>query len=368
MKPHLLPSLFLALTVSAQSAQDLIDSILHPNASTQTYSSYSSEIYLNHTLYNQTPIASTNYERLEASAKQLLPAAAYDYAAGGAGLETTVAANRAAFDRQWRITPRIMRPILPSRNLSTVLFHRRLPAPIVMAPIGVQTLFHATGERATARVFGELGLPYTLSTASSTGFAAVAAANGAGNPRWYQLYWPSDDDLTRSYLQTAKAHGYEVLVVTVDTWDLGWRTRDLDRGFFPFIDGVGVQIGLEDAVAQRKLGFDATAANATAEQKRLAALYHVVTTSRGVSPVWRNVSKLREVWGDAPIVIKGVQSVEDARAAVEWGLDGIILSNHGGRQIDGAIGSLDALPGIVEAVKGKITIGFDGGIRSGADM
>lgn len=220
-----------------------------------------------------------------------------------------------------------MRPILPSRNLSTVLFNRRIPAPIVMAPIGVQTLFHASGERATAAVFGELGLPYTLSTASSTGFASVAAANGAQNPRWYQLYWPSDDDLTRSYLQTAKAHGYEVLVVTVDTWDLGWRTRDLDRGFFPFIDGVGVQIGLEDPVAQRKLGFNALAANATQEQKRLAALYHVVTTSRGVSPVWRNVSKLREVWGDAPIVIKGVQSVEDARAAVEWGLDGIILSN-----------------------------------------
>jgi lactate 2-monooxygenase len=220
-----------------------------------------------------------------------------------------------------------MRPVLPFRNLSTVIFNRTLPAPIVMAPVGVQTLFHPTGERATAKVFGELGLPYSLSTASSTGFADVAEANGAGNPRWYQLYWPSDDDLTRSYLLTAKKNGYEVLVVTVDTWDLGWRTRDLDRGFFPFIDGIGVQIGLEDPVAHQKLGFNPLDANATAEQKQTAALYHTITTSRGISPTWENLWKLREIWGDAPIVLKGVQSVADAKAALEWGLDGIILSN-----------------------------------------
>ena len=220
-----------------------------------------------------------------------------------------------------------MRPVMPFRDLSTVLFNRTIPAPVVMAPVGVQTLFHPSGERATSKVFGELGLPFTLSTASSTGFADVAESNGPGNPRWYQLYWPSDDDLTRSYLLTAKENGYEVLVVTVDTWDLGWRTRDLDRGFFPFINGVGVQIGLEDPVAHQKLGFDPLAANATAEQKRTAALYHTIVTSRGISPVWENIWKLREVWGDKPIVLKGVQHVEDAKAAVEWGLDGIILSN-----------------------------------------
>jgi isopentenyl diphosphate isomerase/L-lactate dehydrogenase-like FMN-dependent dehydrogenase len=172
-----------------------------------------------------------------------------------------------------------MRHTLPSRNLSTINFNRTLPTPIIMASIGVQTFFHSTGEHATSKVFGELQLPYTLSTASSTGFASVAASNGAENPRWYQLYWPSDDDLTRSYLLSAKQNGYEVLVVTVDTWDLGWRTRDLDCGFFPFIDGIGVQIGLEDGVAHQKLGFDPLAANATAEQKQTAALYHTITTS-----------------------------------------------------------------------------------------
>lgn len=195
-----------------------------------------------------------------------------------------------------------------------------------MAPMGVQTLFHPDGERATASVFGELGLPYTLSTASSTGFADVAAANG-DNPRWYQLYWPSDNDLTRSYVKTAKDNGYEVLVVTVDTWDLGWRTRDLDRGFFPFIRGSGVQIGLEDPVAHKKLGFNPLAPNATAEQKQTAALYHVISTSRGISPVWENLPLLREAWGDGPIVLKGVQSVDDAKMAVEHGIDGIIVSN-----------------------------------------
>jgi lactate 2-monooxygenase len=247
--------------VHAQSAQGLTKSLLNPNATVENYSFYSTEIYYNHMLYNQTPIASTNYDRLEMSAK---------YVAGGAGLEKTVAANRRAFDKifttaydvfyrvrevpadkesQWQILPRVMRPVMPFRNLSTVLSNRTLPAPIVMAPVGVQALFHLSGELATSKVFGELGLPFTLSTASSTGFADVAQSNGLGNPRWYQLYWPSDDDLTRSHLLTAKKNGYEVLVVTVDTWDLGWRTRDLDRGFFPFIDCVGVQTGLEDPVA-----------------------------------------------------------------------------------------------------------------------
>ncbi len=228
---------------------------------------------------------------------------------------------------QWEIRPRMMRDVLPRRNLSTTLFGRKLPAPVVMAPIGVQTLFHPTGERATAKVFGEMGLPFTLSTATSTGFADVAEANGKGNPRWYQLYWPSDSDLTRSYLRSAKANGYEVLVVTVDNWDLGWRTRDLDRGFFPSIQGIGVQIGLEDACAHEKLGFNPLAPNATAEQKQMASLYHVITTSRGISPVWRNLTELREFWGDGPIVLKGIQSAEDAITALENGMDGVILSN-----------------------------------------
>jgi lactate 2-monooxygenase len=237
-----------------------------------------------------------------------------------------------------------------------------------MAPIGVQKLFHEDGELATAKAFGNLSLPFTLSTASSSGMADVAKANGEGNPRWYQLYWPTDDDLTKSYLQRAKDNNYEVLVVTVDTWALAWRPGDLDRGTFPFINGLGTSVGLEDPVAHQKLGFDATASNATADQKLTANLYHVVTTSSGISPVWENLPKLRQWWGDKPIVLKGIQTAEDAQLAVDHGMDGIIVSNHGGRQVDGAIASLEALVQITNAVAGKITIGFDSGIRCGSDI
>jgi lactate 2-monooxygenase len=262
----------------------------------------------------------------------------------------------------------MLRPVLPYRDLSTKLFGREIPAPIVMAPVGVQRLFHADGEKATARVFGELGLPYTLSTASSTGMADVANANGAGNPRWFQLYWPTDHDLTKSYLQRAKDNDYEVLVVTVDTWALSWRPKDLDRGLLPFLYGMGTSIGLEDETAQQKLGFSALAPGATAEQKATASLYHVVTTSAGPSPVWENLRLLREWWGEKPIVLKGIQSASDAQLAIDNGMDGIIVSNHGGRQVDGAIASLEALVEIVDAVRGKLTIGFDSGIRCGADI
>ena len=237
-----------------------------------------------------------------------------------------------------------------------------------MAPVGVQKLFHVDGELATAKVFGEMGLPFTLSTASSAGMKDAAEANGKDNPRWFQLYWPTNDDLTQSYLNRAKENGYGVLVVTVDTWELAWRPRDLNEGFFPFIKGVGTHIGLEDPTAQKHLGYNALDESASLEQREMANLYHVLTTSRGVSPTWSNFGKLRERWGDKPIVIKGIQSVEDAELALQHGVDGIIVSNHGGRQVDGAIASLQALPAIVDAVGGKLTIGFDSGIRCGADI
>lgn len=221
----------------------------------------------------------------------------------------------------------MLQSVTPQRDLKRKIFGGLLPAPIVMAPIGVQKLFHAQGENATAKVFGEFGLPYTQSTASSTGFKDVATAVGEGNPRWYQLYLPSVDDLTKSYLKSAREHGFEVLVLTLDTWDLAWRPRDLETGFFPFIKGIGTQIGLEDSYAHSQLGFNPLDPSATAEQKKLASLYHVITTSRGVSPKWEDLKKLRQWWGNKPIVLKGIQSVDDAKMAVEHGMDGIIVSN-----------------------------------------
>lgn len=350
----------------SDSAQQLLSPVIS-GTSPSTLASYSSQIYFTKNQTSQIPTVTPNLGALEAAARARLSIQAYDYAAGGAGLESTVSDNLAAF-RNYSIIPRMLRPVLPKRDLSRTIFGRKLPAPVIMAPVGVQKLFHSDGELATAKVFGEMGLPYTMSTASSTGMEDVARVNGDGNPRWYQLYWPTDDELTHSYLNRAKASGYEVLVVTIDTWELAWRPRDLATGFFPFIEGVGTSVGLEDPVAQRQLGFDATEKGATEEQKKMANLYHVITTSRGVSPRWENLHKLRSWWGDRPIVLKGIQSVLDARLALEHGMDGIIVSNHGGRQVDGAIPSLDALSPIVNTVGGKLTIGFDSGIRCGADI
>jgi lactate 2-monooxygenase len=221
----------------------------------------------------------------------------------------------------------MLKEVGPVRDYSREIFGRKLPAPIVMAPVGVQTLFHPDGEKATAKVFGELGLPYTLSTASSNGFKTVAEANGKDNPKWYQLYWLSDDELTASYLRSAQANGYEVLVVTLDTWELSWRPKDLTSGYFPFVRGIGAQLGLEDEVAHKKLGFDPLAPGATKEQKEMAAMYRVLIASGGTSPTWPKLKLLRELWGDKPIVLKGIQCVKDAELAIEHGMNGIIVSN-----------------------------------------
>ena len=196
-----------------------------------------------------------------------------------------------------------------------------------MAPVGAQEAYHPDAERAVAKVFGELGLPFTLSTSASTGFANAAEANGASNPHWYQLYWPGDPNLCASFLKSAKANDYEVLVVTLDTWQEGWRPRDLSTGYSPFLNGIGMQIGMEDEVEQARLGFDASGPNATIEQRRAAILLHIRSMATDVSPTWGKLHELRKIWGDGPIVLKGIQSAEDAKLAVEYGMDGIIVSN-----------------------------------------
>jgi lactate 2-monooxygenase len=178
----------------------------------------------------------------------------------------------------------MLQPVLPERDLSRRAFGRIIPAPVVMASIGVQKVFHPGGELATAKVFGEMGLPFTLSTASTTRMEDVADANGADNPRWFQLYRPTDDELTQWYVSRAKENGYEDLVVTVDTWELALRPRDVDIGFFLFVNGIGTQIGLEDKVAQAKPWFNALDPYSSTEQRQMANLYHLVTTSRGMSP------------------------------------------------------------------------------------
>jgi len=233
-----------------------------------------------------------------------------------------------------------------------------------MAPVGVQTIFHEDKETGLAEVCSQIGVPYILSTASSSSMEDVAKASGSG-PRWYQLYWPKDDEVTISLLNRAKSNGYKVLVVTLDTWALAWRPADLDGAYIPFMTGVGNQNGFADPVFRSKF---ASKYGGTPEEKVLQASQEWVgDIFSGSSHTWEQLALLKKHW-DGPIVLKGIQHPEDAKLAVEHGMDGIVVSNHGGRQLDGAVGSLEMLPEVVEAVGDQITVLFDSGIRTGVDI
>ncbi|MFI0448559.1 lactate 2-monooxygenase [Actinomadura sp. 6N118] len=300
----------------------------------------------------------TDLTRLEALAERRLSAPAFGYVAGSAGSESTARANREAFDR-WRIVPRMLRDVA-ERDLSVEVLGTVMSAPVVLAPIGVQSIFHPEGELAVARAAASTGLTMVLSTAASHAMEEVAEANGEGS-RWYQLYWPKDRELAVSFLERAKAAGYTALVVTLDTFTLAWRPRDLDQAYLPFLRGIGVANYFSDPVFQKAVGGPVTDAN------RDMALVHWVANFGNPSLTWSDLVFLREHW-DGPIALKGVQHPDDARQAVDAGMDGIIVSNHGGRQVDGAIGSLDALPGVVEAVGDQAAVLFDSGIRTGSDV
>ncbi|MFI6516138.1 lactate 2-monooxygenase [Spirillospora sp. NPDC050679] len=318
---------------------------------------FQNEIYLKG-LGDVPPELPTDLTRLEALAERRLSAQAFGYVAGSAGSEATARANREAFDR-WRIVPRMLRDV-SERDLSVEVLGTPMPAPVLLAPIGVQSIFHPEGELAVARAAAGTGLPMVLSTAASFTLEEVAEANGEG-PRWYQLYWPKDRDLAVSFLERAKAAGYTALVVTLDTFTLAWRPRDLDQAYLPFLRGIGVANYFADPVFQKAIGGPVTAAN------RDTALLHWVANFGDPSLTWKDLAFLREHW-DGPIVLKGIQHPDDARRAVDAGMDGVVVSNHGGRQVDGAIASLDALPPVADAVGHQTTVLFDSGVRTGADV
>ena len=251
------------------------------------------------------------------------------------------------------------------RDLTTSLFGHKLESPLLIAPVGVQTIFHEDKEDGVASIAAELGVPYILSTAASTSIEDVATANGDGH-RWYQLYWPQDDEITISLLGRAKAAGFKVLVVTLDTWALAWRPADLDNAYVPFALGIGDTIGFGDPVFRRKFS-EKHGGKTVEEDVQTAALEWEGTAFSGAAHTWEQIALLKENW-DGPIVLKGIQHVEDAKLAVEAGVQGIVVSNHGGRQLDGAIGSLEVLPEIVDAVGDQITVLFDSGIRTGVDV
>jgi len=323
---------------------------------TTPLSNYANEIYLLG-MGGQRPAWPTDPSTLEEYARERVDPGPFWYAAGAAGCGATYRANLAAFDR-WRIVPRMLAGAT-HRDPTTTLFGQALPAPVITAPIGVQGIMHADGELAVARVAQELGLPMAVSTVSSYTLEEVAEANGAGT-RWFQLYWPNDEDVCASLLARAKAAGYSTLLVTLDTWLLGWRPHDLDQAYLPFLSGKGLANYFTDPA------FLAGLEKSPADDLP-AALMRWLPMFTGNDKTWDNLGFLRDHW-DGPIVLKGIQHVDDARRAVDAGVDGIVVSNHGGRQVDGAIAALDALPGIVDAAGDRLEVLFDSGVRTGADV
>ncbi len=335
------------------------------------YSNYEHEIYVAGMLGGRKPARPLDWRELERDAYAMLSRGPRGYIQGGAGRGHTIRANREAFD-EWRIVPRMLKDV-SERSLERTVLGTKLPAPVLLAPIGVQTVAHPEGELASARAAAHVGLPLIASTAASHTIEQIADAGRVGTDAlqgdtegerdehgfWYQLYWPRDRELARSFIARAEIAGYEAVVVTLDTWLLGWRPADLTDGFLPFLRGEGNVNYLQDPV------FRAALPKPPEEDLPSAVAYWAWQFSNPAVS-WADLEFLRECT-KLPIVLKGIQSVQDAQLAVEHGIEGIIVSNHGGRQVDGAIGSLQALPGVVEAVGKRCEVLFDSGIRSGAD-
>ncbi|HEY4427915.1 MAG TPA: lactate 2-monooxygenase [Solirubrobacteraceae bacterium] len=327
-----------------------------PVLEAQLFGNFQYEIY-GRGLGGERPQLPVSVLDLEGRARDVMTPEAFGYVAGGAGSEATVRANREAFERL-RIVPRMLRDV-SSRDLATSVLGTEMPAPLLLAPVGVQSIVHPEAELASARAAASLGVPAIVSTAASSPLEEVAEAMGEAS-RWYQLYWPRDRDLAASFVGRAADAGYRAIVVTLDTWMLGWRPRDLQSAYLPFLKGEGVANYFSDPVFRAAL-------ERPPEEDPGPAIGHWAAQFSNPTVTWEDLRWLREQT-TLPILLKGIMHAEDARLAVQSGADGVIVSNHGGRQVDGAIGALDALPAVREAVGERFPVLFDSGIRTGADV
>ncbi|WP_049902758.1 alpha-hydroxy-acid oxidizing protein [Halococcus agarilyticus] len=312
-------------------------------------------VYASGMLADDPPDHPVRYADLERKGKEALSEEAAAYVAGGAGTESTVAENRRAFD-DWRIVPRMLRDVA-ERDLRVDLFGDEIEVPLLLAPLGVLSIVHEEGELAVARAAADRDVPMVLSSASSYTMEEVADELGE-TPKWFQLYWSADPDIAHSFIDRAEKADYDGIVVTLDTPLLGWRERDIEQGYLPFLDGEGVANYFSDPAFRDRL-------DVPPEENEGSAVMEFIDVFGDPSLTWEDLAALREET-DLPLVVKGVLHPEDAERAVECGADGVIVSNHGGRQVDGAIGALAALSGVVEAV--DVPVLFDSGIRGGADV
>jgi lactate 2-monooxygenase len=339
------------------------------------------------------PSVPTDAETLERRAEKAMSARARAYVAGGAGEGATMRNNRAAFDR-WRIVPRMLHGV-PARDLSTTVAGTPLPAPLLLAPVGAGALVTPDSDVKIARGAAAAGLPYIFSCQGCNPMEETAAAM-AGTPFWYQLYWSTDEGLVDSMLARAEACGAKALVVTLDTTILGWRPQDLNLGSLPFARGQGIAQYTSDArfseVVRERLAGPAT--TGPKPKVTLGAIRTLLSMARSHpggtvanlrSPVPRaSVETFLDIYSNPglsvdhlaglrartslPILVKGILHPDDARAVLDAGVDGIIVSNHGGRQVDRAVASLDALVAIRAAIGPDPTVLLDSGIRTGTDV
>jgi lactate 2-monooxygenase len=313
-------------------------------------------VYAAGMLANDPPEHPVRYEELERSALEAMSDEAAAYVASGAGTEDTINENRRAF-ADWRIVPRMLRDV-SERDLRIDCFDTEFELPVLLAPLGVLSIVHNEGELAVARAAADLDIPMVLSSASSYTLEEVAEELG-DTPKWFQLYWSANPAIASSFIDRAEAAEYDGIVVTLDTPLLGWRERDIEQGYLPFLDGEGVANYFTDPAFRDRL-------DAPPKENEGAAVMEFIDVFGDPSLTWDDLADLREET-DLPLIVKGVLHPDDAARAVECGADGIIVSNHGGRQVDGAVGALTALPNVVETV-GDIPVLFDSGIRGGADI
>jgi isopentenyl diphosphate isomerase/L-lactate dehydrogenase-like FMN-dependent dehydrogenase len=305
-------------------------------------------------LQGQHPALPVSAEDLEQRANEQMTPEARGYMGG---MDDTMRANREAFGL-WHIIPRMLRGVA-QRDLSVRILAMDLPAPILLAPIGVQSILHPDAEVAVARAAAKVGLPCILSTASSKSIEEVAAAAGE-TLHWYQLYWSKDNNLNASLVHRAEQAGYKAIVVTLDTLMLSWREQDIANAYLPFLKGEGLANYFSDPVFRQSLP-------QPPEENPLAAIRHFTNIFLNPALTWQDLSFLRQ-HTSLPIFLKGIMHPDDARTALECGMDGIIVSNHGGRQVGGARAALNALPDVVAAVQNQVPVLFDSGIRRGSDI
>ncbi len=327
---------------------------------------------------------------LEEKARMKMSAEAFAYIAGGAGHESTIASNRSAFEK-YKIIPRMLRNV-SERDTSITLFGKKIPSPLILSPVGVLEMVHPEADLAVGRAASRENIPYIFSNQASVPMEQVATTMGSGL-RLFQLYWSKSNELVASFVSRAEKCGCSAIVVTLDTTLLGWRTRDLEMAYLPFLEGKGIAQYTSDPVFQKLMDEpNPNGPKRTITLDALSGLIKMVNaypgkgfirklkSGRPVKAVqkftaiysnpaisWKDLSFLRQCT-KLPILLKGILHPDDASLAIDHGIDGIIVSNHGGRQVDGAISTFEALPEIVKVIGGQIPVLMDSGIRGGADM